>query len=231
MPDKNLTADASDEEVKEEVTEETSTETEVEDEVTEESPYKAELERIEAEKLAAKAEADAAKAELEAEKEVRRKQMEIKDKAIEKEKGKTAEIGERLKAEIMQEWERKQDLRDARAKISEITSDPTAQKVTLHHFETLPDALRTGSVEDQLLTAFALANRKRLPDLVSNGSSEDMAERRSLSSMSGDGGGRPSFKTSPSASAQVASKLSRAFAGNDKDLAKRLADRAHNRLK
>lgn len=226
--DTKLTTDASDEEViepedkKEETTEET---------VEEKSPYEEELARIEAEKAAAKAEAETAQAELEKERQDKKRLMDLKDKAIKDEKSKTADISEKLKTEILTDWERRMDLRDAKAKVADITTDPTAQKVVMHYFETLPDALRTGSVEDQLLTAFALANKKRLPDLITAQSSEDMEERRSLSSMGGNDGGRSSFKTSPSAKAQVASRLSRAFAGNDKDLAKRLADRAQNRLR
>lgn len=236
MPEEVLTADVSDEEEKkvEEVklSEEVSTDHQDEEPV-EQSPYEEELARIEAEKQEAQKRVDAVQAELEKEKAERKRQMELKDEALKKEKSKTADIGEKWKNEALQEWERRQDLRDARAKVADITADPTAQKVVLHYFETLPDVLRTGSVDDQLLTALALANRKRLPNLLNAEQMEDVEERRSLSSMGGnDGGSRSAFRGSTSAKTQVANKLSSMYAkGNsDPNLAKRLAERAQKRL-
>lgn len=188
------------------------------------SPYQEELERIEAEK-------EAIRAQLEEEKAEKARLMDLKDKAIKAEKEKTKDVKTSLKEEIMQEWRQELALKEARKAISSITEDPVAQKVTLHHFERLPESLKTGDVEEDLLTAYALANRKRIASLTSAQSAEDMNTQRSISSLGGSSSsGRSSFQTSPSAAARLAQGLAQAYAGKDKELAKRLAERNANHL-
>ena len=187
------------------------------------SPYQEELERIEAEK-------EAIRGQLEEEKAEKARLMELKDKAIKAEKDKTKDVKTSLKEEIMQEWRQELALKEAKKAISSITDDPVAQKVTLHHFERLPESLKTGDVEEDLLTAYALANRKRIASLTSAQSAEDMGTQRSISSLGNGSSGRSSFQTSPSAAARLAESLARAYAGKDKDLAKRLSERNASHL-
>lgn len=188
------------------------------------SPYQEELDRIEAEK-------EAIRIQLEEEKVEKKRLMDLKDKAIQAEKEKTKTVKESLKEELMREWRAEQSLLEAKKTVASITDDPVAQKVTLHHFEKLPDSLKTGDVQEDLLTAYALANRKRIASLTTASREQDMSTNRSISSLAGGGSSNgSSFQTSPSAAARLAQGLSKAFAGNDKDKAKRLAERAANHL-
>lgn len=189
------------------------------------SVYEEELERIEQEKQAALERAEQAEKEANE----RARQNQIKDEALQKEKEKTKGVKDQWKMEVMSEWRREQALERAKERVSEITEDPAAQKLTLHHFERLPETLKTGNVQEDLLTAFALANRKRLPSLVSQESMNDAQDRRSIASMGGSSSSS-SFQARPSQAEAMAARLSQMYAGNNKDLAKRLQEKNRQRL-
>jgi len=185
----------------------------------ERSPFQEELDRIEAEKSRLNEELTKTKAEKE-------NIAKVKDKALADEKEKTKSVKESWKQEVMKEWEQKQALREANAKVKEVSADPTEQKVILHHFENLPDALKTGDTVEDLITARALANRKRLTSILNEEAMNDSANERSANSMGGSGlSGGSSFASKPSATARAASTLLSAYAGRDKDKAKKLVGR------
>ena len=188
------------------------------------SHWQAELERIEAEKADAE---QKHQAELEEERAERKRLMDIKDKALEKEKEKTSGVKETWKKEVLDEWRREQALKEAKKAVQNLVDDPTAQKVVLHHFQKLPDALVTGDVEEDLQTALALANRKRVTSLLRNESAEDTQARQSISSMGGGYSSNPSFNLPPSATTREATRLASIYAGNDKEKAKRLSQRVN----
>jgi hypothetical protein len=195
-----------------------------EDEAVAESPYAEELKRINEEKqaLVDKNDADARE---------RERQVQIKDAALLKEKLEKKDIVERLKDEtkneVLDEWERRMDNREARKLVTGMTEDQTAQKVILHHFEKLPKELRTGTVEGDLETAYALANRKRVRSLLDAERAEDENDNESLRSMSSGGGmsSNPTFKGTTSPAARAAANLASIYAGGDKDRAKKLAEK------
>lgn len=195
------------------------------DPVDEKSPYRAEFEKIEGEKKALEAKHAS---EMEAADVERKRQVDIKDKALEKAKKDSEPFKQELKREMKGELQRELDLRDARGRLRELTSDPTAQKVILHHFENLPDSLRTDDMEENLLTAMAIANRKRLPELLNQNQVEAESERASIASMGGANlPGRSSFQKAPSPVARTAGQLLKAYAGKNPDLAKKLAERVN----
>ena len=201
-----------------------------EEETVEKSHYQEELERIEAEKKALE---DRNKADMEA----RRRQVEAKDKALAEEKEKTKSVKESWKQETLSEMDRRLEIRDARSRAARITNDPTAHKVIMYHYETLPDSLRSKSldpdvaVEENLQTALALANRRKVASMLSEESMQDQQNRRSAASMGGAGGSSTgsSFQGTPSATTRAASSLLSAYAGNNKDLSKKLTDRLTKR--
>lgn len=192
------------------------------------SPYEEELKRIEAEKLELQKKHDAEVADLE---DKRRKQMEIKDRALEKAKKDSEPFKADMKREMRDELIRELDAREVRSLMKQTVTDPTARKVIMHYYDTLPDSLRSGDPQEDLNTAIALANRKRMPELLSQQSADNEAERRSISSMGGGGNlpGRSGFERQPSATARTASRLASAFAGGDKDVSKKLNERINKR--
>lgn len=199
----------------------------VEEEKPERSPYQDDLDRIEAERLALE---ERHEAELKAKDEERQRLMRIKDEAITKEKNKTRDVKDEWKNELRDELRREREMEKAQERINASTDDPAARKVILHHYQ---NTIRTtGNVEEDILAAIAVANRHRVSSILNVESSEDMADRKSISSMGGDGSStRDSFKMSPSAAARTAGALARAFAGRDKDKANKLAERAASRLR
>lgn len=193
------------------------------------SPYQAELDRIEADKKAIEAKH---KQELDDIETKRREQMAFKDKALEKAKKDSEPFKNDLKREMKDEILRELDLREARSILKDQSQDMTEQKVVLHHYENLPDSLRTGDVEEDLLTARALALKKRIPEMLNQQNMDAENERKSIASMGGGNlPGRSSFQKSSSAAARTASLLTQAYAKGKPELAKKLTERNNARLR
>lgn len=197
-------------------------------EVTEpQSPYEEELKRIEAERIAAE---ERHQAELKAKDEERERIIAWKDKALDAEKSKRRIAPEKLKDEILEEVRRERKAEKVKDYVEKLTDDPAEQKVILHHHEN--SIKQTGDIAEDVAMARAIANRKRLEMVNEIESMNDNANRKSIASMGGGGlPGNSSFKTSPSPVARTASVLLNAFAGKDRDRAKKLTDHLNKRVK
>lgn len=223
MPDEKI-----DETEKPELEIEETIETEEEEvpEVKAKSPYEEELARIEAE-AAEKvriAEEKAAKAD-----EDRLKLAEIKDRAIEKEKAKTKDTKDQWKTELREELRQERLLEKAEETINDQITDPAARKLALHHYKN--SIVKTGNLAEDIEMAVAIVDRKRLSTLREMESLEDESIDITARSMGGDGVGTRSFQGPTSPAHRAAEQLSRAFAGGNKELAKKLAAKAKTRLR
>lgn len=198
-----------------------------EDKEPKKTPYEIELERIEAdaaEKVRI-AEEKAAKAE-----EDRLTQVAIKDKAIEKEKAKTKDTKDQWKAELKEELRQERLLEKAEQEINEQITDPAARKLALHHYNN--SIVKSGNVAEDVEMALAIVERKRLQTLREMEALDDENADISARSMGGgEGVGTRSFQGPTSRAHREAEQVARAFAGGDKDKAKKLAAMAIARLR
>lgn len=230
MPEIKLAADAVVEEnieKNEESIEENGADSTEETVETIKSPYQEEAERLEAE---AKAERDRLTADIAAEKADKERISKIKDKALADEKEKTRSVKESWKSELKEELRQERLLEKAQEQIESLTEDPAARKVIMHHYQT--SIVRTGNIANDISMALAIANRKHLDRIIQEENMNDERNSKSIASMGGgDLPGGSSFKGSPSATAQAASRMTGIYAGKDKIKAKKLADRASNYLR
>lgn len=149
----------------------------------EDSFFKEELERLkENERIAAERAKELEDAVAEKE-----RIIEIKNRALQAEKKKAPRdvSFDTLKEELKAELRAEQAERDAMHKIQSLASDKTEQEVIMRHYKNTIKL--TGDPEADALTAFAVANARRLPALLgrqSTGDIDDMDDH-SVRSMGG----------------------------------------------
>lgn len=217
-------APATDEDKIEETVEEKPKEEEV---IEEKSPYQEELDRIELEKKLLE---DRHKEELATQRAERDRIMALKDKALNDEKEKTKSVKESWKSELKEELRQERTLERAQDEINKSTDDLSARKVILHHYQN--SIVRSGNLADDIQMAIAIANRKRVAELLNERAAEDMDNKKSIASMGGGNlPGRSLFDLPPSAVARAASRLTAAYAGKDKEKAKKLTERVSTRFR
>jgi hypothetical protein len=198
----------------------------VEVETEEVSPYKEELDRIEAEKRETD---DRHKAELERIEAERKRQMAIKDDALAVEKAKVATVKDKWKEEVKNELREERRKETAAEEIAKLTADPAARKVIMHHYEN--SIVRGEDIGTNVKRAFAVANAHLVGPALERERASDAADLRSIRSMGGAAPRGGSFEGSPSAAARTSMGLAAAYAGKDKELAKKLAARSSERFR
>lgn len=154
--------------------------------------YANELKRIE--------ELEREKADFEEQLKEKQRQIEIKDRALQKIKTRRDEtkVDSTTKEELFREWEERQAEKEALAEIKRMAPDAAAQKLVMHHYKN--SIVRTGDVQDDISAAFAVANRKRVNELMNRERQQDEHDDLVASSMSSQG-------TAPSRGRMPPSKL------------------------
>jgi hypothetical protein len=198
----------------------TEEETKVEEEVVEEGDdfYKTEAEKLRAEKT--KLEADIAE---------KNRQLGLKDEALKKKSDKIPDA-EKLKSDILTEFEQRQIKREAFKAIETTVVDKNAQELIKDAYEN--KIVRSGNVDDDIDAAVAYVNRKRVNELLRRESEESEQEDRVVSSQLGSGtrAGSSSVKAPTSPAYREAVRMAKMAAGGDKEKEKKLIDNITKRF-
>ncbi|MFH2232621.1 MAG: hypothetical protein ABII13_05655 [Patescibacteria group bacterium] len=146
-----------------------------------ESFYKTELARLkELEEKQEKLEKDLAEKE---------RQVEIKNRALQAEKAKRRQKDEDSppdkdwRDELRAEFDRRERVSDVKSELKRLTSSQAQYELALHHFNTAVSKISEGNTEQDALMAIALANAKRMPELLQRQLAEDEIDEKVAASM------------------------------------------------